>query len=160
MKRPLLPILIITVLLIMLGASLVTVFGDARPEARLMGQWKEVSWTYEKVDASNTGLGSGSRLSKELRNEITRGLVIHESETWHFEPGAALVLQKNGSRNDTLQWKLKGYGHMLELVFGDRHQEVYNVRELKDDELVLQFNNDMIARGVVRIVLKRVTDNA
>lgn len=160
MKRPLLPLLLIAALLALVGLSLTTVLGGARPEARLMGQWKEVSWTYEKVDGAANDLNAGSSLSEELRNEITRGMVIHESETWQFQPGSALVLRKNGTRNDTLQWKLKGYGHMLELVFGDHHQEVYNVRELKDDELVLQFNNDMIARGVVRIVLKRVTDNA
>lgn len=160
MKRPILAYLIIAALIFMVSASMVTVLGDARPEARLMGEWKEVAWTYEKVDQTNPDVGTKATLSEELRNEITKGMVIHESETWRFERGSALVLQKNGARNDTLQWKLKGYGHMLELVFGDNHQEVYNVRELKDDELVLQFNNDMIARGVVKIVLKRVNDNA
>lgn len=155
--------LLYTVLVVLIGIltwSVRTVFGGARPEARLMGRWQEVSWTYEKVDEADQVPGVGAMLSDELRKEITRGLVIHESETWHFEPGTALVLQKAGSRNDTLHWKLKGYGHMLELVFGDDHQEVYNIRDIKEDELVLQFNNDMIARGVVRIVLKRLEEHA
>ncbi len=159
MKRDLLPLVSILAFTGLVSASVGVLITGKRPEAQLLGQWEEVSWTYEKVDPTSVDVSTGVSIGEELRNEITKGLVIHESEMWRFEPGAALVLQKNGERNDTLQWKLKGYGRMLELVYGDQHQEVYKVREVKDDEMVLQFNNDMIARGVVRIVLKRV-DNA
>ena len=153
-------ILLMVLLVTLAGLAFVNVGSGARPEVMLMGEWQEVFWTYEMVDGTSHTPDAGTSLSEELRNEITRGMVIHESETWRFGPGAALVLQKAGQRNDTLQWKLKGHGQMLELVFGDRHQEVYNIRELKEDELVLQFNNDMIARGVVRIILKRVSEHA
>lgn len=159
MKRDLLPVISILALTGLVSAAVGVLLTGTRPEAQLLGQWEEVSWTYEKVDPAPLDVSTGVLIGQELRNEITKGLVIHESETWRFEPGAALVLQKNGERDDTLQWKLKGYGRMLELVYGDKHHEVYKVREVKNDEMVLQFNNDMIARGVVRIVLKRV-DNA
>lgn len=160
MKRNLLPTLIIGAILGLVGIAVHVVIGDAHPEKRLLGQWKEVSWTYEKIDPTPLELSTGTTLGQELRNEITKGLVIHESETWRFAPGSELVLHKNGARNDTLQWKLKGHGHMLQLVFNDTHQEVYQLRKLKEDEMVLQFNNDMIARGVVKIVFKRVTEDA
>lgn len=160
MKRDFLPLLIIGSIVGLFVMALSVVLGNSHPERRLLGQWQEVSWTYEKVDPTPLEVATGASLGEELRKEITKGLVIHESETWRFAPGSELVLHKNGTRNDTLQWKLKGHGHMLQLVFGDAHEEVYQVRELKEDEMVLQFNNDMIARGVVRIVFKRVTDNA
>lgn len=160
MKRDLLPICIIGAIIVLSGVALSVVLSGAHPERRLLGEWKEVSWSYEKIDPTHHDIAKGASLSEELRKEITKGLVIHESETWRFAPASELVLRKNGSRNDTLQWKLKGHGHMLQLVFGDAHEEVYQLRELKEDEMVLQFNNDMIARGVVRIVFKRVTDHA
>ncbi len=142
------------VLVVLPIVALAVLVAGPRPETRLLGEWREVSWSYEKVDDP---MGSGTLLGQELRNEISQGLVIHRSETWRFNPGSALVLQKNGERNDTLQWALKGHGRMLQLVFGDKHQEVYKLKQLTDDEMVLQFNNDMIARGVVSIVFKRST---
>ncbi|MBL7950948.1 MAG: hypothetical protein JNM62_04455 [Flavobacteriales bacterium] len=160
MNRDLLPFLVTGTMLVLFGIALSVVLGTSHPERRLLGQWKEVSWTYEKIDPTPLEVTTGSSLGEELRKEITKGLVIHESETWRFAPGSELILHKNGERNDTLQWKLKGHGHMLQLVFGDAHEEVYQVRDLREDEMVLQFNNDMIARGVVRIVLKRVTEHA
>lgn len=155
MKRDLLPIISVGLLLSMVCAAIGVLLTGTRPDTQLLGSWEEVSCTYEKMDPTPLDVTTGMSIGQELRNEITKGLVIHGSETWNFEPGAALVLQKNSSPNDTLQWKLKGHGRMLELVYGDQHQEVYKVRELKDDQIVLQFNNDMIARGVVSIILKR-----
>lgn len=160
MSRRAVPYISAALVAMLLIGAMSVLWRTPRQEVRLHGQWQEVSWNYEKVDGQELGLGAGSTIGEELRKEITKGLVIHESETWRFEPGASLVLHKSGERNDTLKWKLKGHGHMLQLVFGDHHQEVYQVRELKDDMMVLQFNNDMIARGVVRIVFKRITDNA
>lgn len=160
MKKDLLPTICLALVIGLTVSAISLLRVSSRPESRLIGDWQEVSWSYEKVDADRSLMGSSSALGEELRDEITRGLVIHESETWQFGPGSSLVLRKSGARNDTLSWKLKGHGHMLQLVFGDDHQEVYKVRELKNDEMVLHFNNDMIARGVVRIVFKRIPSNA
>lgn len=160
MKRRAVPYISAATMVMLLVGAVSVLWRMPRPEVKLHGQWQEVSWSYEKVDGGDLGLGAGSSISEELRKEMTKGLVIHESETWRFGPASSLVLHKSGERNDTLLWKLKGHGHILQLVFGDSHQEVYQVRELKDDMMVLQFNNDMIARGVVRIVFKRLPENA
>lgn len=130
------------------------------PETRIVGAWQEVSWSYEKADDHGSGVGSGATFDEALRREVSKGLLIHESETWRFDPGARLVLQKQDRTDDSLQWRIKGRGHMLELRFNDRHQEVYQICSLDNDRLVLQFNNNMIARGIVRIVFKRVTADA
>lgn len=160
MSRPrIIAPLALLLLTLPLMALILVAFGS-RPEQRLLGSWEEVAWSYEKLDPASAAVGTGETLGDELRKEITQGLVIHESEYWQFGTGAALVLRRAGTRSDTIRWRLKGHGHMLELVFGDAHQEVYKVRELTDDRMVLQFNNDMIARGVVRIEFKRSTTDA
>jgi hypothetical protein len=130
------------------------------PELRIEGEWREVYWSYEKADPCATDIGPGAWLDEQLRREVSKGLLIHESEQWRFEPDGRLVLRKSGTATDTVQWRLKGRGHLLELVFGDAHQEHYQIRSLSDQELVLQFNSDLVARGIVKIVFNRTATHA
>jgi hypothetical protein len=126
------------------------------PEARLAGQWKEVAWSYEKVDPAATDQGVRSFFDEQLRSEISKNLIIHDSETWVFHEDRSLTLRKGGQPNTRLKWTLKGRGHILEINHGGDQQEHYQIRELTDDRLVLHFNNDMIVRGIVKIEFEKI----
>lgn len=128
------------------------------PEARLAGQWKEVAWSYEKVDPAASEQGVRSFFDEQLRSEISKDLIIHDSEVWAFNGDRSLTLRKPGQPNTRLNWNLKGRGHILELNHGDTRQEHYQIRELTDERLVLHFNNDMIVRGIVKIEFEKIHD--
>ncbi|MBX2978087.1 MAG: lipocalin family protein [Flavobacteriales bacterium] len=128
------------------------------PEARLAGTWKEVAWSYEKVDHDPNGAGISSFFDNQLRSEISKDLIIHDSETWTFHKDRTLTLSKSGQANTRLKWNLKGRGHILGIEHASDQQEHYQIRELTDDRLVLHFNNDMIVRGIVKIEFERTTE--
>lgn len=128
------------------------------PEAKLAGQWKEVAWSYEKVDPVASDQGVRSFFDEQLRSEISRDLIIHDSETWAFQNDRSLTLRKAGAPNTRVKWTLKGRGHILAVNHGDDRQEHYHIRELTEDRLVLHFNNDMIVRGIVKIEFEKIHD--
>lgn len=131
----------------------------SHPENDLIGTWKEIAWTYDRVDAPDLKDSSSDEvLEKRLREVISQDLVIHKSETWTFKDGASLELAKNNSSNELLNWRLKGRGHILKLVHSDNQHEFYQIKELSKDKLVLHFENDNHARGIVRIEFEKVND--
>lgn len=125
------------------------------PEARLAGRWAEVAWSYEKADPLTAEQGAGGFFDEQLRSEISKDLIIHDSETWAFFSDRSLYLRKDGEAITKLKWNLKGRGHILELIHADGRQEHYQIRELTDERLVLHFNNDMLVRGIVKIEFQR-----
>lgn len=125
------------------------------PEARLEGRWQEVAWSYEKADPMAEQHGVSGFFDEQLRSEISKDLIIHDSETWSFHAGRTLHLYKDGQPSPALRWNLKGRGHILELIHADGRQEHYQIRELTDERLVLHFNNEMIVRGIVKIEFQR-----
>jgi len=129
----------------------------SHPENSLLGTWKEVSWTYEKVDLPEIrDTSSDGFLEEQLKNEISKDLIIHKSEFWTFERNAGLKLSKKGQDDQQLSWRLKGRGHILKIKHDDSIHEVYQIKELSANKLVLHFENDMHARGIVRIEFEKI----
>ena len=130
------------------------------PESELLGTWKEIEWTYEKVDLAR---GSSSIqkdiLRERLKHQITEDLVIHKSETWHFNKDGSLVLKRKDGKEEKLNWRLKGRGHILKLKHKNSSLEFYQIRSLNDDELILHFENDNHARGIVKIIFKKIKES-
>ncbi|MBL7964119.1 MAG: hypothetical protein JNM31_09795 [Flavobacteriales bacterium] len=154
--RRLIPALSIPALLLAGLPVILVLSGAAHPEQRIAGAWEEVLWTYEKADPAADGVGPGTWFDEHLRHEVSKDLLIHESENWRFLPDGTVELDKRNRTTERLRWKLKGRGHILELVYDDDRQESYQIRSLTDEELVLQFNSDLVARGIVKIVFKKV----
>lgn len=125
------------------------------PEQLLKGTWKEVSWTYDKVDGE---VGHSITLSEEVKDQISQDLFIHASETWLFEDNSEMILRKRNMQDKHIKWRLKGRGHILKLHYPNEKKEYYQIRKLTSDKLVIHFENDTHARGIVKIVLKKIKD--
>lgn len=150
--------------LILVGTILVlglTVYTMEHPENKLIGTWKEVSWTYEKADGAvdmDTSIVKQD-LDDEIKNNIAQNLVIHQSETWTFKSNSELVLIKKSEKPQNLRWRLKGRGHVLKLAYNEELKEYYQLKELTDDRMVLHFENDMHTRGIVKIVFEKIKES-
>jgi len=126
----------------------------SKPENLLIGKWKEVEWMYEKSDKNQTS--NKIELSEEIKNIISKDLVIHCSETWEFKKDAVLILNKKGEKKHVIKWKLKGRGHILKIRHSNEIKEFYQIKELTKDKLVIHFENDIHTRGIVKIEFKKV----
>lgn len=143
----------LTVILLVSMVSSLFIFGKLKhPEKAILGTWKEVSWNYELVDSSKNEL---SDLDTSLEHDIFKDLIIHKSENWNFNPNSKLVLQKENQDPVNLKWKLKGRGHILKLSYAGKTMEYYQIKELTDKRMVLHFENDVHARGIVKIVFEK-----
>jgi hypothetical protein len=152
--------LLLIVPLIVLTAFVLpaAISGDFRqPDEAIIGSWKEVSWKYEIVDAHAANRDSTLvEPNPSLEHDVFSELIIHRSEEWHFGKNGGLVLEKKGSRKPVkVTWSLKGRGHILKLSYADSTTEFYQVRELTDKRMVLHFENDVHARGIVKIIFTR-----
>lgn len=127
------------------------------PEKEILGTWKEVEWHYDKVDKLK---GSSSvqkdNLKYELKNQISQNLIIHESEKWIIKPDGHLELVKKNGELENVKWRLKGRGHILKLIHENGDLEFYHIHRISKDRLVLHFENDNHARGIVKIVFERL----
>lgn len=129
------------------------------PELELRGLWKEVEWTYEKVDRSRgSSAVQKDELRERMKNQITKDLIIHKSENWEFTKDGKLFLTKENNKRDTLDWYMKGRGHILKLKHSNGALEFYQIRELDSEQMVLHFENDNHARGIVKIIFKKIRD--
>lgn len=154
----------IIVLYTLVGVAVLTLtalvaFGTfVHPEKAIVGEWKQVSWNYEKVDLKNEELiVQGIDTSNTLDHDIFKSLTIHESETWRFYPNAAVDFTKKNSPKKSLNWRLKGRGHILKIIENGEPKEYYQIKELTDKRMVLHFENDVHARGIVKIVFQKQT---
>lgn len=128
------------------------------PDSLISGRWKEVSWQYNKLDNSDDPHVSETKIpmSDELKTSISEGLHIHQSEIWTFNENSSLILEKPNEKATKLNWKLKGRGHILKIHRSNQQNEFYQIRKLSKDKMVLHFENDLHARGIVQIVLKKI----
>lgn len=120
------------------------------PESLLLGKWQETQWQYEsqctdhkktKVTANGT-TGAHSWLGQDL--------IIHQSETWLFEPAGKLtILLKD--RELCASWCLKGRGNVLEIKYEDQFVEHYQITRISEDSLELHFDSEMQARGIAQL---------
>jgi hypothetical protein len=126
------------------------------PESALVGRWKEVSWRYEKVDRPEV---EGKWIDGiRFRSYSDRQVVRHEAEHWDFKPERELeITHRNGDRVRA-RWRLKGRGHVLTIRHSDSGEfEVYDVKELTPDEMILQYDMGLEVRGIARLEFRRAS---
>jgi hypothetical protein len=124
------------------------------PESDILGEWKEVSWEYEKVD-SLIDSDFDIRLTDHIKSQIAKELIIHEAEIWKFASDKTLEMQGD-MLSQSLNWKLKGRGNILQIQREDSLQEHYQIQRLDENRMVLHFNFDMQVRGIVKITFERI----
>jgi hypothetical protein len=99
---------------------------------------------------------SGKMISDHVRQLIAQDLIVHRAEKWRFLPNGTIVLTADGHPPRSLNWRLKGRGHVLVLNYDKSTNESYNVAELSEDRLALHFYTEMQARGIAKITFKRI----
>lgn len=126
---------------------------SAYPEAVLVGEWKEVSWVYDRNNADEK---VKQEIGTDERIDIANHLVIHEFENWTFRKDYKIKLHRRNGKEHQAKWRLKDRGRILTLLNENGTTEVYSVESLKKNELVLHFDTDVHARGIVKITLKKI----
>lgn len=126
------------------------------PDTLIIGSWKEVSWQYIKSNdyTKNDSLNSVF-IDEVVKEKISKHLVIHESEEWIFKKNGDLVIRKKNANATIAKWVLKGRGHILKISYMNNLTELYRIKELKKNKLILNFENNMHVRGIVKLHLKR-----
>lgn len=140
-----------------LGISLfvILVSMSNNPENTIEGQWKELVWEYEKVDKNDTTTSDFNTISDYIKESAGENLVIHKAEKWIFKPDGILILQgKDYSK--TVNWRIKGRGNILEIKYNKNNFEQYNLTELSDDKLVLNFDTETHTRGIARLTFEKI----
>ncbi len=126
------------------------------PEISILGEWKEVSWEYEKIDTiGKKGAGFDYMVTDHIKDQISKDLIIHKAETWRFEENETLEM-KGVKSSKSLHWTLKGRGNILQLNDSKDIVEHYQIQELSSTRMVLHFNFDMQVRGIVKMTFERI----
>lgn len=134
---------------------LVVINASKNPENIIKGQWKELVWEYEKVDKNDTISKDFKNISNYVKSMIGENLVIHKAENWKFYPNGKLILEgKENSKEVT--WCMKGRGNILEIKYDNQNIEHYNITELSNENMVLNFNTDVHTRGIARLTFKKI----
>jgi hypothetical protein len=115
----------------------------SNPEEVIQGEWEEIDWAYEKIE-NNSVLDLGL-------DEIKK----HEAENWKFRPGNNLEFYKEGQLIAQAGWRIKGRGHILQILHEDGSQELFDIKELNNDEMVLHFDIGMETRGIAKLIFQR-----
>jgi hypothetical protein len=122
------------------------------PEKKIVGLWSEKSWEYERVN--KVGDTNSKEITDDVKKIIGQHLLIHEAETWQFLPNGKLLL-KSGSTERLVDWKIKGRGHILQLKYDDNIVENYNLTELDNNTMILNFDSEIQARGIAKLTFEK-----
>ncbi|SKB25776.1 hypothetical protein SAMN05660226_00027 [Parapedobacter luteus] len=120
------------------------------PERLILGQWKETGWVYERLNKV------GDEEKVNMQETLRDGLVLHKAEIWSFLPNGRLRLQKSDGEEETIRWAIKGRGNILEIKYNDGHKEQYDLSQLADDQLVLNFELDTQVKGLAKLTFDRL----
>lgn len=147
---------IIYIVLTILGASGFTgmINSIPSPEKRIIGSWKEKSWEYEKVESKAQLADLKSSLTDEVKMQLGKHLKIHTAESWYFYPNGILVLEGDDTKQEC-SWSLKGRGHILQLKYSDGIVESYNLTDLDQTRMVLNFTSEMDVRGLAKLTFEK-----
>jgi|SRR5690606_6375871 len=149
-------IVFISSFLLVLGfvISIVNTLTLTAPDKNIEGSWKEVSWEYDKSE--NTTITK--QISDAIKAEISKELIIHEAEVWNFssDGNLKLISEKN---NETLSWTMKGRGNILKLSHNTNKIEHYNIQLLDNNKMVLYFNTDIQAKGIVKMTFEKIKED-
>ncbi|GAA0879469.1 hypothetical protein GCM10009119_24370 [Algoriphagus jejuensis] len=143
-----------TVFAVVAGLYLTLLSLQPSPEFSILGEWREVSWEYEKGDSLLDG-SFDYRVTDHIKAQLLSNLIIHEAEIWNFANTETLEMSGR-SATQSLVWKLKGRGNILQIQRGDHATEYYQIQELSEDRMVLHFNFDMQVRGIVKMTFERI----
>ncbi len=142
----------ITVFLVIVTTIFTLMSFSQSPEKRIVGQWNEKSWEYERVNL--IGDTNNKEITDDVKKIIGQHLLIHEAETWQFLPNGKLIL-KAGENERLVDWKIKGRGHILQLKYDDNVVENYNLTELNKNKMVLNFDSEIQARGIAKLTFEK-----
>lgn len=142
-------------LLVLLGCLLAACGDD--PEQLLLGRWQEVDWRYEKLDPVEGTRSERPKWKDGVKfPRPSRDIVRHEAEYWQFLPGRTLRIVRRDGGTLLKRWRLKGRGHILTVRSLDSNDlELYDIKELDRDQLVLHYDIGMEVRGVAKLVFGR-----
>ena len=135
-------------------------FFSAAPSSLIAGKWSEKEWKYELIDTHEMveGYVKGDkvkRLPESIEKKIREDVLLHQAEDWEFLPDGSLLLYKNDSEVIEAEWRLKGRGHILYIKYKDGNYEYYDIKELNEKEMILNFDIGMEVRGIARLVFER-----
>jgi len=138
------------------GLCLFVLFLQASPspETLIVGEWKELSWSYEKVDQPASDV-IDKTISSNVKEAIGNRLVIHQAERWQFFPNGDLLLISDAGER-MVKWQIKGRGHILQLVYDKDTAENYVLAELDNGQMNLHFETDVQARGIAKLTFERL----
>ena len=108
------------------------------PENALLGEWKELSWNYEK-------LGNTQKLLGMLFTNKAENIRVHTAESWIFKPNGVLVLSKDGEET-IARWSIKGRGNILEIK-DDEIVERYDITTFDKNKIELNYLSDIQIKG-------------
>lgn len=120
------------------------------PETLLLGIWQETEWQYESQCTNQDKTESSSNGTKGAHSLLGQELIIHQAETWLFEPQGKLTIQLK-DEEICATWCLKGRGNVLEIKYEDKFVEHYQITSIREDSLVLHFDSEMQARGIAQL---------
>ena len=125
------------------------------PENTIRGEWEELIWEYEKVDINEKSNLSFNSISNYVKDKIGENLIIHKAEQWKFLPNGKLILKGKEASKEVF-WCMKGRGNILEIKYDNQNVEYYNVTELGNDKMILNFDTDVHTRGIARLTFKKI----
>lgn len=129
--------------LIIIVALLTLGFKVNNPESIIIGQWEEKDWAYEKLD------------DKSLLELGIENFKKHEAETWVFKENNTVEFNKGDRLIALAEWHIKGRGHILKIDHSDGTEELFDIKELNDSELVLNFDIGMETRGIAKLIFAK-----
>jgi len=126
------------------------------PEQLIIGTWTEKAWEYEKVNTIRDlkELTRTDTMAQTVKDQLGKHLLIHSAEVWEFRESGLLVLKGKNSEK-IARWKLKGRGHVLELEYEDKVKEHYNLTELTENNMVLNFDSDIQVKGIAKLTFDK-----
>jgi len=137
----------------LIAAACVALVGaTTAPDRVILGDWQQTDWVYEMVDLPKGG--EPASFLEEVKYSVGKGLVVHEAETWRFLPDHRLRLLCS-DRTVEARWRLKGRGHILQIIHDDGTKESYVLDQLDKHTMRLQFETDLQARGIASLVFSR-----
>ncbi len=127
---------------------------SSEPEILIAGQWKELAWSYETENAIEQSGIKKQQSDGRKENPESENLFYHKGETWTFLPNGKLCLNNKDS-DKTVQWSIKGRGNILQVKYGNNITEKFILTHLDENKLVLDFDSDIQARGIAKLIFEK-----
>ena len=125
------------------------------PEQTILGSWNEKEWVYEKVYTIDDKKQIDSMGINEIKHLTGNYIQVHVAEQWQFMDGQKLRLFKDGNTEE-VDWRIKGRGNILEIVYNNQSIERYNITKLNADILELSFDSDIQVKGLTKLVFEKI----